>query len=77
MRLLVSLDPAATVAEIEVPSSTYTAETLAIYVRSPATSTGTFPLTNLNIPLQGGSTLMVSFSSVGSAVLLIEDTTFS
>jgi hypothetical protein len=73
-RVLVSNDPAATVAEIESPSSTYIAETLAVYAKVLVGSNGqTIPLPTLNIPLQGGSTLYFSFSTVASAILFLEE----
>lgn len=72
--MLVTQDPAATVADIESPSATFSAETFALYLRS-STSTnalGTI-LENLKIPLSVGNVIYVNFSTVGSVILLIED----
>ena len=73
-RVLISTDPNATVSEIETPSSSYSAETLAVYVKcGSGTTSSTIFYENLNIPIQKGTTLFGSFSGVGSAVLLLED----
>jgi len=71
----VSSDPSQTVTDLESPASSFTIEMFVIYLRmgGASTTSANIYFENLNIPLEGGRTIYVSFSTAGSVILLLDE----